>query len=131
MSKIRKYHHFQVNTVNTPLQYALADYLKAGVDYSVARKQFEEKRNFVNKALKDSRFKLIETKGTFYQLLDYSNISDEKDTEFAKRVMDESGVALFPLSVFYHDSFDNKILGFSFARDEAILNKATKLLSKI
>ena len=131
MSKIRKHHHFQVNTVNAPLQYALADYLKAGVDHSIIKNQFQEKRNFVNEALQDSRFELIETKGTFYQLLDYSNISDEKDTEFAKRVMDEYGVALFPLSVFYHDSIDKKILGFSFARNEATLSKATNLLSKI
>lgn len=131
MAQIRKHHRFQVNTVNSPLQHALADYIKEGVDYTVIKKQFEEKRNLVIGALKDSRFELVPTKGTFYQLLDYSNISEEKDTEFAKRVMEEYGVALFPLSVFYHDSIDNKILGFSFARDEAVLKEAAKQLSKI
>jgi methionine aminotransferase len=99
MAKIRKKQHFQVNTINTPLQYALADYLKEGVDYSITSKQFEYKKFLINDILKDSRFKILPSNGTFYQLLDYSDISDEKDTEFARRVMDEYGVALFPLSV--------------------------------
>jgi len=131
MAKIRKNQQFQVNTVNTPLQYALADYINESVDYETIRKQFEGKRDFVNNLLKDSRFEIVPSKGTFYQLLDYSNISEEKDTEFARRIMDEFGVALFPLSVFYHDSIDNKILGFSFARDEKILSKAAKQLLKV
>ncbi|MDA3952146.1 MAG: aminotransferase class I/II-fold pyridoxal phosphate-dependent enzyme [Bacteroidales bacterium] len=131
MSKIRKKQHFQINTINTPFQYALADYLKEGVDYNITNKQFEKKKQFVNDILKDSRFKIIPTKGTFYQLLDYSEISDEKDTEFARRIMDEYGVALFPLSVFYHDSIDNKILGFSFARNNKILTKAANQLLKV
>ena len=133
MAQIRKNHQFQVNTVNTPLQYALAEYLKEkeGVDYTQIKKQFEEKRNLINKLLVDSRFEIIPSKGTFYQLLDYSNISEEKDTEFARRIMDEHGVALFPLSVFYHDSIDNKILGLSFARDEETLTRAAKQLVKI
>lgn len=131
MAKIRKKQHFQVNTINTPFQYALADYLKKDIDYSLTSKQFEQKKNFVNDILKESRFKLIPSNGTFYQLLDYSEISDEKDTEFARRVMDEYGVALFPLSVFYHDSIDNKVLGFSFARKNEILSKAAKQLLKV
>ncbi|MFC2104674.1 methionine aminotransferase [Bacteroidota bacterium] len=131
MSQIRKNQHFQINNVNTPMQYALAEYMQNYVDYTTVRKQFEEKRNFVNNILKDSRFKLVPTKGTFYQLLDYSKISEEKDTEFARRIMDDYGVALFPLSVFYHDSIDNKMLGFSFAREEKVLAKAAHQLLKV
>lgn len=131
MTQIRKKQHFQVNTINTPFQYALADYLNEGVDYSITKKEFEKKKQFVNDILKDSRFKIIPSKGTFYQLLDYSEISDEKDTEFARRIMDEFRVALFPLSVFYHDSIDNKILGFSFARNNEILSKAANQLLKV
>ena len=131
MAKIRKNHHFQINTVNTPLQYALADYIGNGVDYNAIKKEFEKKRDFINSRLVDSRFEIVPTKGTFYQLLDYSKISEEKDTEFAKRIMEEFGVALFPLSVFYHDSIDNKILGFSFARDKESLAKAAQQLSKV
>ncbi len=131
MKKIRKKQHFQVNSINTPFQYALADYLKDGVDYKTTSKQFEQKRDFVNEILKDSRFKIMPSNGTFYQLLDYSEISDEKDTEFARKIMDEYGVALFPLSVFYHDSIDNKVLGFSFARNNEVLTKAAKQLLKV
>lgn len=131
MAQIRKKQHFQVNTINTPFQYALADYLTEGVDYSLTNKQFEKKKQFVNGILKDSRFKIIPSTGTFYQLLDYSDISQEKDTEFARRIMDEYGVALFPLSVFYHDSIDNNILGFSFARNNEVLAKAAKQLLKV
>jgi methionine aminotransferase len=131
MSQIRKNQLFQVNTVNTPLQYALAEYLKDGVNYTLTNKQFEQKRDFVNHILKDSRFEILPSKGTFYQLLNYSKISDEKDTEFARRIMDDYGVALFPLSVFYHDSIDNKMLGFSFARAEEVLSKAARQLAKI
>ena len=131
MNQIRKNQLFQVNSVNTPLQYAMADYLKKGVDYTIINKKFEEKRDFVIDLLKDSKFEIIPTQGGFYQLLKYSNISEEKDTEFARKIMDEYGVALFPLSVFYHDSIDNKILGFSFARDENILREAVKRLKKI
>lgn len=131
MAQIRKKQHFQVNTINTPFQYALADYLTEGVDYSLTNKQFEKKKQFVNGILKDSRFKIIPSTGTFYQLLDYSDISQEKDIEFARRIMDEYGVALFPLSVFYHDSIDNNILGFSFARNNEVLAKAAKQLLKV
>ncbi len=131
MTQIRKKQHFQINTINTPFQYALADYLQEGVDYSLTKKQFEKKKQFVNEILKDSRFKIIPSKGTFYQLLDYSEISQEKDTEFARRIMEEFGVAMFPLSVFYHDSIDNNILGFSFARNNEILSKAAKQLLKV
>lgn len=131
MSQIRKNQLFQVNTVNTPLQYALADFLKTGVNYKTTQKQFEHKRDFVNQILKDSRFEILPSKGTFYQLLNYSKMSDEKDTEFARRIMDDYAVALFPLSVFYHDSIDNKMLGFSFAREEEVLSKAARQLAKI
>lgn len=131
MSQIRKRQLFQINSINTPLQYAMADYLSNGVDFNTISKKFEEKRNFVTNLLKDSRFELTPSQGGFYQLLDYSQISDEKDTEFSRRLMDEYGVALFPLSVFYHDSIDNKMLGFSYARDEKILNQAINRLKKI
>lgn len=131
MSQIRKNQYFQINSVNTPLQYAMAHYLKNGVDYSVINKKFEEKRNYSINLLQDLKFEIIPSRGGLYQLLDYSKISDEKDTEFARKIMDNYGVALFPLSVFYHDSIDNKILGFSFARDKEIINEAIKRLKKI
>lgn len=131
MTQIRKKQLFQINSINTPLQYAMADYLRNGVDFDDIKKKFEEKRNFVSGLLKETRFEFVPSQGGFYQILDYSKISEEKDTDFSRRIMDEYGVAMFPLSVFYHDSIDNKMLGFSYARDEKILNKAINRLKKI
>ena len=131
MSQIRKNQYFQINSVNTPLQYAMSHYLKSGVDYSIINKKFEEKRNYSINLLQDLKFEIIPTQGGLYQLLDYSKLSDEKDTKFARKIMDNYGVALFPLSVFYHNSIDNKILGFSFARDKNVINEAINRLKKI
>lgn len=130
MSQIRKNQMFQINSVNTPLQYALADFLKTNFDYSLVAKTYEKQRNIVLETLMDSRFEIVPSKGTFYQLLDFKAISEEKDTEFARKLMDQTGVALFPLSVFYHDSVDNKILGLCFNRDEKLLKEACERLKK-
>jgi len=131
MSQIRKAHTFQINSVNAPLQYALAEYVKSAIDYRVIANHYEEKRNLILTQLMDSRFELVPSRGTFYQLLDYKSLSDEKDTEFARKIMDNYKVALFPLSVFYHDSIDNKILGLSFACENDVLTEACLRLKKM
>lgn len=131
MSQIRKSNIFQINSVNTPLQYALADYMNTKIDYSAIVKPYEENRNMVLDCLMNSKFEIVPSKGTFYQLLDYKAISDEKDTEFAKRLIDQVGVALFPLSVFYHDSVDNKMVGMCFNRNKEIMAEACTRLKKI
>jgi len=131
MSQIRKSNMFQINSVNTPLQYALADYLRTEIDYSIIAKPYEENRNLVLDRLMNSRFEIVPSKGTFYQLLDYKAISDEKDTEFARRLIDQIGVALFPLSVFYHDSVDNKMIGMCFNRNKEIMEDACERLKKL
>ena len=131
MSQIRKNQLFQLNSTNSPLQYALADYMNNGIDFGAIKNKYEKKRNYINNLLKSSRFEIAPSQGTFYQLLNYSNISDEKDLEFAERLMDKFRVALFPLSAFYHDSIDAKILGFSFALEDDILEEGAARLNKI
>jgi len=131
MSQIRKSNMFQINSVNTPLQYALADYLRTEIDYALIAKPYEENRNLVLDRLMNSRFEIVPSKGTFYQLLDYKAISEEKDTEFARRLIDQIGVALFPLSVFYHDSVDNKMIGMCFNRNKEIMEDACERLKKL
>jgi methionine transaminase len=131
MNQIRKSQMFQINSVNTPLQYALADFLKTKIDYSIISKTYEENRNLVLELLMDSRFEIVPSKGTFYQLLDYKALSNDKDTDFARKLIDQIGVALFPLSVFYHDSIDNKILGLCFNRNKEMLKEACERLKKI
>ena len=130
-SKIRKNQLFQINSVNTPLQYAIAEYLKDGIDYQFISQKYEEKRNYITNLLQDSKFELIPTQGGFFQLLDYSKISESKDTDFVRSLIDEYRVALFPLSVFYHDSIDNNVIGFNFACDDEVLKEAADRLKKI
>lgn len=131
MSPIRKNQLFQVNSVNAPLQYALAEFLGHGVDHSAIIKPYREKRDLTKKLFSDTRFEIVPTQSTSFQLLDYSEISNQKDTEFAREIMDNYGVALFPLSVFYHDSIDHKTLGLNFARNEQVLVEAVQRLKKV
>ncbi|MFH1005440.1 MAG: methionine aminotransferase [Bacteroidota bacterium] len=131
MTEFRRVHQFIVFTSNTPIQHALADYIKECYDYKELSEFYQQKRDFFLKQLSDSRFKFIPTSGSYFQLLDYSAITDEKDTEFAVRLTKENGVASIPLSVFHHQPVDNKLLRFCFAKTEETLKKATEKLCKI
>lgn len=131
MKEFRKVHQFIVFTSNTPIQYALADYLSESDDYKNLSVFYQQKRDFFLKQLKNSKFKFIPSPGSYFQLLDYSNISNERDTEFAVRMTKEYGVASIPISVFYHQPTDNKLLRFCFAKTEETLKSATEKLCKI
>lgn len=129
--EIQKTHTFQVNSVNTPLQYALAEFIEKGdIDVEKIRQKYESKRELVHETLADTKFKLIETKGTYFQLIQYDKVSDMKDTEFTKELINK-GVALFPLSFYYHDFVDNKVVGFNFAHpDEQLKLGLDKLIKQ-
>jgi methionine aminotransferase len=131
MTEFRKVHQFLVFAVNTPIQYALAEYLKKEEEYLELNQFYQQKRDFFRNAVKASRFKLLNCEGTYFQLLDYSNITDEKDTEFAVRLIKDFGIASVPVSVFYNEQTNNKVLRFCFAKDEETLNKAGEIISKI
>jgi methionine aminotransferase len=131
MAEFRRVHQFVVFCVNTPLQYALAEYMKKKDEYIGLGKFYQEKRDYFIKLIKGSRFGLKPAKGSYFQLLDYSKITQEKDTEFAIRMTKEMGVASVPTSVFYHDPIDNKLLRFCFAKTNETLEKAAEKLCKI
>ncbi len=131
MTEFRKVHQFLVFSVNTPIQYALAEYLKEQDTYLDLGSFYQKKRDYFNGLLKNSRFKFSPASGTYFQLLDYSAITIEKDTDYAVRLIKEAGVASIPISVFYHKPVDNKILRFCFAKKEETLEKAAELLCKI
>ncbi len=132
MNKIRKKQLFQVNSVNTPMQYALAEYIsKNPIDYKKLLKEYGENRALVQQIFVNTGFDFVPSRSTYYQLLSYKNISDLKDTEFAREIMDSYGVALFPMSVFYHDAVDHKILGMNFSLDKDVLIEAANRLKKI
>lgn len=131
MSEFRKVHQFMVFAANTPIQHALADYMKDEKNYSGISKFYEEKRDYFLKLLKGSRFKMLNTHGSYFQLLDYSKITDEKDTDFAIRLTKENGVASIPVSVFYKNPVDLKLLRFCFAKENETLERAAEKLCKV
>ncbi|MDQ3050870.1 MAG: methionine aminotransferase [Bacteroidota bacterium] len=131
MTEFRKVHQFMVFSVNTPVQMALSDYMQNPENYSGINSFYQEKRDYFLSLIKDSRFKPLACSGSYFQLLDYSKISDEKDTEFAIRVTKEFGVAAIPISVFYKNPNDLKVLRFCFAKENETLAKAAMKLCEI
>jgi methionine aminotransferase len=131
MTEFRRVHQFIVFTSNTPFQHALAEYISSCDDYKELSEFYQEKRDFFLKQLKGSRFKFVPASGSYFQLLDYSAITDEKDTDYAVRLTKENGVASIPVSVFYHKPVDNKLLRFCFAKTDETLKKAAEKLCRI
>lgn len=131
MSEFRKVHQFNVFSVNTPIQYAIAEFLEEPTEYLSLPDFYQEKRDFFLNATQQSPFIPLKCKGTYFQSFDYSKISDENDFDFAKRLIKEFGVATIPISVFYSSKRDDKIIRLCFAKTEETLTKAGELLSKV
>jgi len=130
-AELRKVHQFLNFSVNTPIQCALAEYLRNTENYSSVAPFYEQKRNLFLDLIKPSRFEPLLSSGTYFQLLSYKSISDEGDFEIAERLTKEVGIASIPISVFYHDNLDNHILRFCFAKNDDTLKKAAKIICKI
>lgn len=130
-AEFRKVHQFMCFSANTPVQYALADYIDDKDAYLQLAGFYEEKRNHFQKLLKGSRFKILPCQGSYFQLLNYGKITQEKDTEFAVRITKEHKVASIPTSVFYHKNMDNQVLRFCFAKQNETLERAAEKLMKI
>lgn len=131
MAEFRKVHQFLVFCTNTPIQFALAEYLQHKSHYLGLGNFYQQKRDYFIESIKDSKFEIIPASGTYFQLLNYRNLSTEKDTDYAGRLTKEFGVAAIPVSVFYTGEEDNKVLRFCFAKKEETLEKAAKILNKI
>ncbi len=129
--EFRKVHQFCNFSINTPFQYAIAEFFQNPDEYLHLNQFFEKKRDFLLAAMEGSRFKPIESEGTYFQLFDYSDITDEPDVEFARRMTTEHGVAAIPVSVFNSNKRDDKIIRLCFAKTEETLAKAGALLKKI
>jgi methionine transaminase len=131
MAEFRKVHQFIVFTVNTPFQYALADYMKNKNEYLELGAFYQKKRDYFINLIKGSKFTYTPASGSYFQLLDYSKITNEKDTDYAIRLTKEAGVASIPVSVFYHEQVDNKFLRFCFAKTDETLEQAAEKLCKV
>jgi methionine aminotransferase len=131
MKEFRKVHQWVVYAVNTPIQMAMADYLSNPESYLSLPDFYQQKRDLFVQLIQDSRFKVIPSHGTYFQCLDYSAISDASELDFAKQLIRTNKLAAIPLSPFYKNGDDNKILRFCFAKKEETLRKAAEILCKI
>ena len=130
MEAFRNVHQFNVFSVHHPTQKALADYLQESNHYLGLSDFYQEKRDTFLNLIKDSRFKFTPSKGTYFQVLDYSEITSINDVEFAKQLTIENGIASIPLSVFYDPKVDHKVLRFCFAKTNETLKQAAEILNK-
>ncbi len=131
MTEFRKVHQFVVFAGNTPVQHALADFIKNKENYRHLGEFYQKKRDFFVNGLKSSRFKILPAHGTYFQLLDYSAIADMPEMDFARWLVKEHKIAAIPVSSFYKNGDDHKVLRFCFAKKEETLEKAAKILSGI
>ncbi|RZL45797.1 MAG: aminotransferase class I/II-fold pyridoxal phosphate-dependent enzyme, partial [Pedobacter sp.] len=129
--EFRKVHQFNVFSVNSPMQQAIANYLQKPQHYLGIGKFFQEKRDYFRKLLASSRLQLLPCNGSYFQCVSYSNISDEKDVDFSMRLIKEFGVATIPVSAFYQKSTDHKIIRFCFAKENATLASAAEKLKNV
>jgi methionine aminotransferase len=129
--ELRKVHQFVTFASNTPIQHALADFIKEKAHYDYVPAFYQQKRDYFTHLIKDSRFGIIPCHGTYFQLLNYEGISDENELDFAIRLTKEFGVATVPVSPFYHNKQNNKMLRVCFAKGEETLQKAAEILNRI
>jgi methionine aminotransferase len=130
MIEIKKVHQFLVFSVNSISQVAISEYLDI-VDVTQLGKFYQEKRDYFKKLLEKSRFELKPCEGTYFQVASYKSISDEDDVTFCKKLITEYGVAAIPISTFYANGKDLKLIRFCFAKDDVTLEAAAKRLCSI
>lgn len=131
MKEFRKVHQFNVFSVFGPAQFALADMMENTEWYSELAEFYQKKRDYFLDLIESSKFKPLNCSGTYFQLLDFSEISDESDVDFARRLTIEKKIASIPISVFYPNNTDNSVLRFCFAKDDKTLEQAAEILCSI
>lgn len=130
-AEFRKVHQFNVFTVNTPVQHGLAAYLQDPTPYLQLPAFYQAKRDLFREGLAGSRFKLLPSTGSYFQCVDISAISDLNEADFCQWLTREVGVAAIPLSVFYGDGFDQRVVRFCFAKKDETLRAALERLRKL
>lgn len=124
----RKIHQFVTFSTATPLQYALAEFLMEPSRYQSLPDFYQKKRDLFCEGLKKTAFEFTPAQGSFFQIVSYGHLSQVSDYELSVKMCQEVGVACIPVSVFYHDKQDHKLLRFCFAKDDELLEKALGLL---
>jgi methionine aminotransferase len=129
--ELRRIHQYLTFSSTTPIQMAFADIMRQKQVYTDLPAFYQRKRDTFRSLLRGSRFKPLACHGTYFQLLDYTAISDAPDIDFARHLTTAHGVAAIPPSVFYHEKDDHKVLRFCFAKKDATLKKAAEILCAI
>jgi methionine aminotransferase len=130
-AEFRKVHQFNVFTVNTPVQYGLAAYMADDRPYLDLPAFYQRKRDLFRAGLAKTRFKLLPSEGSYFQCVDISEVSDLGEADFCKWLTTEIGVAAIPLSAFYGDGFDQRVVRFCFAKKDETLHAALGRLAKL
>jgi methionine aminotransferase len=130
-AEFRKVHQFNVFTVNTPMQHALAAYMADPAPYLELPAFYQRKRDLFAQGLASTRLRLLPSAGTYFQCVDISQVSDLSESEFCLWLTREIGVAAIPLSAFYGDGFDQRVVRFCFAKKDDTLRSALDRLARI
>ena len=130
-TEFRKVHQFNVFTVNTPVQHGLAAYMADPRPYLDLPAFYQRKRDLFRAGLAGTRFKLLPSQGTYFQIVDYSAISNLPEADFAKWLTTEIGVAAIPLSAFYDQPVERSIVRFCFAKQDVTLKLALERLARL
>jgi methionine aminotransferase len=131
MAEFRKVHQFNVFTVNTPMQHGLASYMSDASHHLELPAFYQRKRDLFRSGLASTRLRVMQTRGSFFQCVDYSAVSDLPEAEFCRWLTTEIGVAAIPLSAFYKGGFEQRIARFCFAKKDETLQLALQRLAKL
>lgn len=131
MNELVKVHQFMMFSADTPMQVGFAQYLQNPQHYLGLSAFYQQKRDRLREMLQNSPFKLLPSAGAFFLLASYAHFSDESDSDMVKRLIVDHGVATIPLSAFYTDGTDNKLIRLSFAKDDATLQAGAEALCKV
>lgn len=129
--EFRKMHQFIVFSANTPIQYAYAEFMKQEERYLSLGMFYQKKRDIFLEEIKNSRFKIKKCDGTYFQLLEYSDVSNKSDMEFSEYLTKKIGVAVIPLSPFYKDKKSRSLVRVCFAKSEEVLINAAEKLNTV
>ncbi|MBP0592785.1 pyridoxal phosphate-dependent aminotransferase [Paraburkholderia sp. LEh10] len=131
MDEIRKVHQFMVFSADTPMQYAFVEALSDPRSYLGLSEFYQHKRDLLARELRESRFELLPSEGSFFMLARFRGFSDESDSDFVLRLIRDAKVATIPLSAFYTDGTDNGLIRLSFSKDDATLIEGARRLRSI
>ncbi len=130
--EFRKNHQYVTFSSFTPAQQGLGDMLEQQGEHVDALSEFyQQKRDVLSNALQDSRFSILPSEGTYFLLLDYSDVSDLNDVEFCQWLAEQAGVVAIPLSVFYQQPSNDKVIRLCFAKNDQTLIEAAHILCRL